>query len=130
MSGLLRLKDDAAFQRVYRDGRSWTTSLLILRASPNGLPHSRIGYTTSKRIGSAVSRNRVKRRMREAFRAHAVRLAPGWDLVLIAREPSRLAAFAQLERAVAQLLAQARLQQHAPAPAPQTAGQGGPARQG
>ena len=122
MSGLLRLKDDAAFQRVYREGRSWTTSLLILRASPNGLPHSRIGYTTSKRLGSAVSRNRVKRRMREAFRAHAVRLAPGWDLVLIAREPSRQAAFAQLERAVAQLLVHVRL--------PQPAGPAGKARLG
>jgi len=115
MSGLLRLKDDTAFQRVYRDGRSWTTSLLILRASPNGLPHSRIGYTTSKRIGSAVSRNRVKRRLREALRAHAAGLAPGWDLVLIAREPSRRAAFAQLEGAVAQLLANARLQRKAAA---------------
>src|SRR5437868_2107312 len=106
----LRLKDNAAFQRVYRDGRSWTTSLLILRASPNGLPHSRIGYTTSKRIGSAVSRNRVKCRLREAFRAHAACLAPGWDLVLIAREPSRAAAFAQLAGAVAHLLASARVQ--------------------
>lgn len=62
--------------------------------------------------------------MREAFRAQAVGVAPGWDLVLIAREPSRHAAFQQLEGAVAQLLAQARLQLR-PAPAQQIAGPAG-----
>ena len=106
---LLRLKDGEAFQRVYREGQSWATPLLILRASPNDLPHSRVGYSTSKRIGSAVVRNRVKRRLREAVRAQAERLAPGWDLVLIARDLSRDATLAQLSAALQRLLNQARL---------------------
>ncbi|MCA1554265.1 MAG: ribonuclease P protein component, partial [Chloroflexi bacterium] len=89
-----RLKDNEAFQRVYRVGQSWSTPLLILRASPNDLPHSRIGYSTSKRLGKAVVRNRVKRRLREATRARAATLAQGWDLVLIARQPSRDATLA------------------------------------
>ncbi len=109
MTSLQRLKDNEAFQRVYRDGRSWATPLLILRASPNDLPLSRIGYSTSKRIGKAVSRNRVKRLMREAVRAQAACLPAGWDLVLIARESSRAAALSQFQRALEQLLAQSTL---------------------
>jgi ribonuclease P protein component len=101
-----RLKDGDAFQRVYRDGRSWSTPLLILRASPNGLPHSRVGYSTSKRLGNAVSRNRAKRLMREAVRAQAARLPPGWDCVLIGREPIRTATYVRVCAAVEQLLAQ------------------------
>lgn len=104
-----RLKDGDAFQRVYRDGRSWSTPLLILRASPNGLPHSRVGYSTSKRIGNAVSRNRAKRLMREAVRAQAACLPPGWDCVLIGREPIRTATYVRVCAAVGQLLAQPRL---------------------
>jgi ribonuclease P protein component len=103
------LKDGETFQRVYREGHSWATPLMILRASPNDLPHSRIGYSTSKRIGKAVARNRVKRLMRETVRAQAARLARGWDVVLIAREASRDASFAEMGHALNQLLAQARL---------------------
>src|SRR5436305_14601979 len=100
MNRLYRLKDGDAFKRVYRDGRSWATPLLILRASPNGLPHSRIGYSTSKRIGNAVSRNRVKRLLREAVRARAQCLVPGWDVVLIARAASPQARLAQIQHAL------------------------------
>ncbi len=109
MTRWLRLKDVDAFQRVYREGQSWATPLLVVRASPNGLPHSRIGFTTSKRIGSAVVRNRVKRRLREAVRATLPQPAPGWDVVLVAREASRNATFAQISQALRQGLAQAQL---------------------
>jgi ribonuclease P protein component len=112
MKRWLRLKDDAAFQRVYRDGQSWTTPLVILRASPNSFPHNRIGFSTSKRLGSAVARNRVKRRLREAVRAAAgaapAEMPSGMDLVLIARQPAHDAAFDRLVQTVRQLLAQAR----------------------
>ena len=104
-----RLKDGEAFQQVYRVGHSWATPLLVLRASPNHLPHSRVGYSTSKRLGHAVVRNRLKRRLREAVRAHARHIAHGWDIVLIAREPSREATFVQLSEAVKQLLTRAEL---------------------
>ncbi|MBI3733139.1 MAG: ribonuclease P protein component [Chloroflexi bacterium] len=104
-----RLKDSASFERVYRDSRSWATPLLVLRASPNDLPHSRIGYSVSKRIGKVVARNRLKRRMREAVRARLPRLAPGWDMVLIARAPSGEAAFGEIGQALDLLFSRAGL---------------------
>lgn len=107
MTQRLRLKDGDAFQRVYREGRSWATPLLVMRASPNGLPHGRIGFSTSKRIGGAVMRNRVKRRLREAARAALPHLPPGWDVVLVAREPIRQATFAQIGDALRRVLSQA-----------------------
>jgi len=104
-----RLKDGEAFQQVYLVGQAWATPLLVLRAAPNQLPHSRVGYSTSKRLGKAVVRNRLKRLLREAVHAHAAHIAYGWDIVLIAREPSREATLLQLSAAVAQLLKQSKL---------------------
>ncbi|MBI5879033.1 MAG: ribonuclease P protein component [Chloroflexi bacterium] len=105
MTQRLRLKDAGAFQRVYREGGAWATPLLVVRASPNGLPHGRIGFTTSKRIGGAVRRNRVKRRLREAARVALPQLPPGWDIVLVAREPIHDATLAQIGEALRRALA-------------------------
>jgi ribonuclease P protein component len=104
---MYRLKGREAFERVFREGQLWATPLLVLRASPNDSPHSRIGYSTSKRLGKAVVRNRLKRRLREAVRATPI--IPGWDIVLIAREASRTATFTQLCDALNQLLQRAGL---------------------
>jgi ribonuclease P protein component len=54
-------------------------------ACPNGFEVTRVGVAAGRRIGGAVVRNRAKRLMREAVRQHAARIAPGWDLLLIAR---------------------------------------------
>jgi ribonuclease P protein component len=104
-----RLKDAEAFQQVYRVGQAWATPVLVLRAAPNQLPHSRVGYSTSKRLGKAVVRNRLKRLLREAVHAHSARIAHGWDIVLVAREPSREATLLQVSAALEQLLKQAKL---------------------
>jgi ribonuclease P protein component len=56
--------------------------LLLLRQSP--LPHARLGLAVSRKVGSAVARNRVRRRLRECFRHHKHRLPPGTDLIVIA----------------------------------------------
>jgi len=104
-----RLTGNKEFQDVRSHGRSWSHPLLLLRARPNGLAHSRFGLVVSKRIGTAVVRNRVKRRLREATRARLASIAAGWDVVLIARSPIVGAQFVDITQALDALLIRAGL---------------------
>ena len=104
-----RLKRNADFQRVRRQGQSWANKLLVLTIVPNSLDHSRFGFSVSRRLGKAVVRNRAKRLMRETVRRQKERIPAGWDMVWIARRPMREADFSAVERAVEQLLRRARL---------------------
>ena len=76
---------------------------------PNQLPSTRCGFVTGKKIGGAVERNRAKRRMREAVRIYLPQIAPGYDLVWIARARVNDAAFDEIRQAVEQLLERARV---------------------
>ncbi len=89
--------------------RSWAHPLLVLYAAPNDGGPSRSGFVIGRRVGKAVVRNRVKRRLREALRARYPAVVPGVDLVWIARPPSATADFRALDAAVAQLLQRAGL---------------------
>jgi ribonuclease P protein component len=104
-----RLKRNADFQRVRRQGQSWANKLLVLMIVPNSLDHSRFGFSVSRRLGKAVVRNRVKRLMRETVRRQKESIPAGWDMVWIARRPMQEADFSAVERAVEQLLRRARL---------------------
>ena len=64
---------------------------------PNGLPQSRLGVTTPARLGNAVLRNRLRRRLREVFRRHRARLPRGWDILVNPRGPVATVPFRSLE---------------------------------
>jgi len=102
-----RLRARRDFLAAYRRGRAWTHRFLVLRTLPNGLPHNRYGFVVSKRLGKAVARNRLKRRLREGVRLLTVR--PGWDVVFLARLPAAAATYEQLREALVDLLTRARL---------------------
>jgi ribonuclease P protein component len=101
----LHLRQRRHFDAVFQKGRIWSNNLLVLRALPNSLPHNRYGFVTSKRLGKAVIRNKVRRRLRELARVQPVH--PGWDIVVSARAAAAGATFAELTRAVVDLLARA-----------------------
>ena len=91
--------------------QSWAHPLLVLYVAPNDLGVTRVGISTSKRVGKAVVRNRVKRLIREAVRGLLPRVAPGRDLVFVARPAAAGADFEQVSGAVESLLRRARLLQ-------------------
>ena len=96
--GANRLRRRQDFVTVLREGRRHRHRILSLGLKPNGLPYNRYGYAIGKRVGAAVVRNRVRRRLREVIRA--LSLAPGYDIVLTAGEASAAATFDQLRQAV------------------------------
>jgi ribonuclease P protein component len=110
-----RLRETAAFERARRRGRTWGNALLVLNAVRGDLPQSRCGFAVSRRVGKAVERNRVKRRLREIVRRRLSAVPAGWDLVLSARPGTAAAPYARLAGAVDDLLQRAGL---LPAPAP------------
>lgn len=106
-----RLRANADFQRIRRQGRSLRHPLLVLAFLPNGQEHSRFGFAVGRRIGNSVRRNRLKRQMRESVRLRIKEgtVAAGWDVVLIARHPIRDASYHQVDRAIGLLLRRAKL---------------------
>lgn len=73
------------FTAISERGTTRSTSLLSVRFLRTDLETVRFGMATSRRIGGAVVRNRVRRRLREALRAMQPTFRPGWDVLIIAR---------------------------------------------
>jgi len=103
--GYLTKRDQYAL--VYTKGSSWMSNLVVMKALSNKLSLSRYGFSVSKRVGKAVTRNRVKRLLREVLRLTP--LEPGWDIIFIARSGAASASYAELEKSVVSLLSRARL---------------------
>ena len=92
------LKKNSDFRRLYARGKSAATPYLVLYCRPNRRGENRLGYTVSTKLGHAVVRNRVRRRLREIYRLHEGEFRQGWDLVIVARSCAAEAAYGELEK--------------------------------
>lgn len=79
------LKKNRDFRRVYSRGKSAVNRTLVLYKKPNGLAANRLGITVASKVGGAVVRNRVRRRIKEAYRTSEQVFLKGFDLVVVAR---------------------------------------------
>lgn len=112
-----RLRRPDQFRRARREGRTFVSPLLSLNVVA-GRRRTRCGFVVGKQIGTAVRRNRAKRRVREAVRLAFPSIAPGYDIVFVVRSPELLeASFTSIQAAVEQLLRRARLWRDASPPA-------------
>ena len=89
-----RLTRASEFQKIRREGQSFHGKLIVLSVLKNAsTTEARVGLITSRRVGGAVVRNRVRRRLREIVRADRAQLAHGLWIVLIARQQAAAASF-------------------------------------
>jgi ribonuclease P protein component len=107
-----RLRSKRDFKLAYNRGRSYVHPMLVLYVRPTREGACRIGFSISKKLGGAVERNRIKRRLREVMRGHLGQLAklrPARDVVLVGRSRLKDASFESIESAVSDVLGRAKL---------------------
>lgn len=85
MNSRVTLKKNHEFRRLYSKGKTAVTPYLVVYCLRNNRDTRRVGFTVSTKLGKAVVRNRVRRRLREIYRLNSPKLVSGVDLVIVAR---------------------------------------------
>ena len=93
------LKKNSDFRRLYTRGNSAVTPYMVVYSRRNRGGENRLGYTVSTKLGHAVTRNRVRRRLREIVRLNTPRLKSGYDIVIVARTRCVGAEYRKMEAA-------------------------------
>ncbi len=100
------LKLNHIFRRLYRS-QGQADGHLVLYARRNRTPGNRVGITVGKKLGHAVVRNRVRRRLREIYRLNEEKFLPGYDIVVVARSKAVEASFEALTKSYLKLAGRA-----------------------
>lgn len=104
-----RLTSRKDYQEVYRHGRSVANKYLVVYFLDRKTTGVRVGVSVSRKIGSAVVRNRIKRLLKEIFRKNKEAIKQGYDVVFIARQPIKEKSFHDTEKAFLDVLQKAGL---------------------
>lgn len=104
MKHTVSLKKNHEFRRLYNRGGSAVSPWFALYCRKNRLGINRLGITAGTKLGNAVRRNRVRRRIREIYRTNEEKILPGWDIVVVARKRAVFARYARLEESLLGLL--------------------------
>ena len=98
MNPAVTVKENYEFRRIYRKGRSAVSPCLVVYCQKNRRGQSRLGVTVSTKLGHAVVRNRVRRRLREIYRLNREKMPAGYDIIIVARVRAAETPYRKLER--------------------------------
>ena len=102
MKYTIALKQNHEFRRLYSKGKSAVSPYFAIYCRKTNRPISRLGITTGVKLGKAVKRNFVRRRIRELYRTNEGKFLPGFDIVVVARSRAIYGRYADLERSFLQ----------------------------
>ncbi|MGI2328450.1 ribonuclease P protein component [Planococcus sp. YIM B11945] len=103
-----RIKKNKEFQTVFKKGKSFANRQFIVYVLKNDQPNFRIGLSVSKKVGNAVTRNRIKRYIRQTFLELGEDLLPNADYVIIARQQAATLDFHESKKSLEHVLKIAR----------------------
>ena len=99
------LKKDSDFRKVYKHGKSFANRYLVMYILNNKSENSRIGISVSKKVGKAIIRNKVRRRIKEAYRLNIdEKIKNGYDIIFIARVAIKDADYVDIEKSMKHLI--------------------------
>ncbi|WP_188455399.1 ribonuclease P protein component [Virgibacillus oceani] len=105
MKKAFRIKDNKEFQYVFKNGKSFANrQLVIYYLQKPDQNHIRVGLSVGKKIGNAVTRNRIKRYLRQAFHELEGSVMSSYDMVIIARMPTKQMRFHEVKKSLVHLL--------------------------
>ena len=110
MKKAFRVKENKEFQDIFKNGKSFANrQLVIYYRKKQDQTHFRVGLSVGRKIGNAVTRNRIKRYLRQAFRELEDQIQSQCDIIIIARKPTKDMAFSEVKSSLIHLLSRERL---------------------
>lgn len=94
---IVSIKNNYEFRRLYAKGERAGSPRMVIYRRRNRLGINRLGITVSSKLGKAVHRNKIRRRLKEIFRLNCDMLIQGWDIVVVAKIKSRYSSYSELE---------------------------------
>lgn len=92
------LKENRQFRRLYAKGKSGVSPTLVIYYRKNGSEENFLGITVSGKLGNAVVRNKIRRRLKEIYRSHEGEFLKGHHIVVVARVRACNVSYAELEK--------------------------------
>ncbi len=92
------MKKNHEFRRLYAKGKSVAASSLVVYFRHTGRPYNQLGVAVSTKVGNAVCRNKIRRRIRAIYRLNEEKIKPGIDMVVVARNKAAFSDYNRLEK--------------------------------